>query len=179
MSDWRLKDPSLDDQNADNWEMYTVEPGVQHMDGDLALWYARSRKHSSDFDRSHRQHQVLRAMLTKALQLNILTKLPELYANYGKIVKTDLGLGDILQFVPMAARVSQTQIKSRFIGRPQVFSWTAPDGAMVLLPDNDAIRRRLAQRLHPHAVCARVPHPAGDHQRHVRGRRHGRPYRAE
>ena len=29
------------------WALYTVGPGLIHMDGDLALWYARSRKRSS------------------------------------------------------------------------------------------------------------------------------------
>jgi polyisoprenyl-teichoic acid--peptidoglycan teichoic acid transferase len=151
MSDWRLKDPSLDQQDANNWQMYTVPTGVQHMDGDYALWYARARKHSSDFERSHRQHQVLRAMLEKALQLNILPKLPELYANYSKIVKTDLGLGDILQFVPLAAQVGNARIKSRFIGRTEVTSWTAPDGAMVLLPNRDAIAPLLDEAFLPPA----------------------------
>jgi len=152
MSDWRLKDPTLDPQDANNWEMFTVPAGVQHMNGDYALWYARARKHSSDFERSHRQHQVLRAMLEKALQLNMLTKIPQLYATYGKIVETDLGLGDILQFVPLAAQIGNASIKSRFIGRDQVFSWTAPDGAMVLLPDRDSIAKLLDEAFVPPAV---------------------------
>jgi LCP family protein required for cell wall assembly len=151
MADWRMKDPSLDQQNADNWEMFTVTTGVPHMDGDMALWYARSRKHSSDFDRSRRQHQVLRAMFEKGLQLNALTKAPELYDEYVKIVDTDLGLGDILQFVPVAAQLDPSQIKSRFIGRDQVYSWVTPEGAQVLLPDRDAIARVLDEAFQPPA----------------------------
>ncbi len=50
-TDWRLIDPSLDPENENNWELYTTGPGLIHMDGDLALWYARSRQKSSDFDR--------------------------------------------------------------------------------------------------------------------------------
>src|SRR5512147_1738406 len=42
-TDWRLIDPSYDPFNEDNWALYTVQSGVQHMDGDLSLWYARSR----------------------------------------------------------------------------------------------------------------------------------------
>ncbi len=152
MTDWRLKDPTLDPENADNWEMYTVAPGVQHMDGDLALWYARSRKHSSDFDRSRRQHQVLRAIRDKALQLNLLPKLPELYATYAALVETDLKLGDILQFVPLVPKIGQARIKSRFIGRDQVFSWVAPDGAQVLLPDQGAIAQLLDEAFLPPAA---------------------------
>ncbi|MBL8055521.1 MAG: LCP family protein [Anaerolineales bacterium] len=152
MQDWRLKDPydpNVDVQNADNWELYTVEPGLQAMDGDLALWYARSRKRSSDFDRSRRQHQVLRAMLEKGLQLNMLPKAPELYQQYVQIVDTDLGLGDVLQFVPLAAQLDRARIKSRFIGRAQVWSWTTPAGAAVLLPDRAAIQELLAEAFQP------------------------------
>lgn len=151
MQDWRLKDPSysLQDDNADHWHLYTVESGVQHMDGDLALWYARSRKRSSDFDRSRRQHQVLRAIFEKALRLQMLTKVPELYSQYVEIVDTDLGLGDLLQFVPMAAQLDRARIKSRFIGREHVFAWTTPQGAAVLLPNRDTISALLAEAFVP------------------------------
>jgi LCP family protein required for cell wall assembly len=151
MTDWRLKDPSyaLDDQDPDHWELYTVSSGVQHMDGNLALWYARSRKHSSDFDRSRRQHQVLRAMFDKGLQLDALTKAPDLYAQYVKIVDTDLGLGDILQFVPVAAQLDSARIKSRFIGLDQVWRWTTPQGAAVLIPDREAIARVIDEAFRP------------------------------
>ncbi len=149
MQDWRLRDPALDPQNADNWELYTVNVGVQQMNGDMALWYARSRKRSSDFDRSRRQHQVLRAMFEKGLQLNALLRVPELYGQYVEIVDTNLGIGDVLQFVPMAAQIDPTRIKSRFIGREQVWSWTTPQGAAVLIPDRGAISALLAEAFLP------------------------------
>jgi len=41
------------------------QPGVQHMDGATALIYARTRHADSDFGRSERQQQVLRAIATK------------------------------------------------------------------------------------------------------------------
>ena len=151
MQDWRLKDASfpLDDQNPDDWQLYTVNTGVQHMDGDLALWYARSRERSSDFDRSRRQHQVLRAVFEKALNLQMILKLPQLYAQYRQIVTTDQTLGDLLQFAPMALNLPNARIKSRFIGRAQVTSWTTPEGADVLLPNNDAIAALTAEAFLP------------------------------
>jgi len=149
MQDWRLIDTKLDPQDADNWELYTVPVGVVDMDGEYALWYARSRKRSSDFDRSRRQHQVLRALFEKGLQLGMLPKAPELYAQYVQIVDTDLGIGDILQFVPMAAQLDASRIKSRFVGRDQVWSWTTPGGAAVLLPDRGAISALLQEAFLP------------------------------
>ena len=161
MQDWRFKDPTLDQQNADNWQLFTVPTGVQHMDGDLALWYARSRKRSSDYDRSRRQHQVLRAIFEKALSLKMITKVPQLYAQYAQIVDTDLGLGDLLQFVPMAANLQNARIKSRFIGRDQVTPWVTPGGADVLLPNRDAIAALTAEAFLPPAsnVLARQAPP--------------------
>jgi LCP family protein required for cell wall assembly len=41
------------------------QPGVQRMDGATALIYARTRHSDSDFGRSQRQQQVLRAMLNE------------------------------------------------------------------------------------------------------------------
>lgn len=149
MQDWRLKSPTLDPQNVDNWELYTVSTGVQHMNGDLALWYSRSRKQSSDFDRSRRQHQMLRAIFDKGLQLNMITKVPELYAQYVEIVDTDLNVGDILQFVPLATQIDRSRIKSRFVGRSQVYGWTTPAGASVLVPDREAITKLLAEAFQP------------------------------
>ncbi len=151
MQDWRLVDPAgdLQDQDPDHWHLYTVETGVQHMDGDMALWYARSRRRSSDFDRSRRQHQVLRAIFDKALRLEMLTRVPDLYNQYVNIVDTDMGLGDMLQFVPLAAQLSKARIRSRFIGRGHVTSYTTSQGAAVLLPNRDLVNAVVAEALLP------------------------------
>lgn len=151
MQEWRLKDESylLTDDDASHWELYTVDPGVVHMNGSMALWYARSRKRSSDFDRSRRQHQVLRAIFRRGLQLDMLPRAPELYNQYVEIVDTDLALGDLLQFVPLAGQLDQARIKSRFIGRSEVFPWTTPGGAAVLLPDRNAVAALLEEAFQP------------------------------
>ena len=67
-TDWRLISPELDPEDEDNWALYTVPSGVIHMDGDLTLWYARSRKKSSDADRNRRQQEVIRALYSQALR---------------------------------------------------------------------------------------------------------------
>src|SRR5688500_663965 len=81
-TDWRLIDPSYDPENENNWHLYTAGPGFVHMDGDLALWYARSRQKSSDFDRGRRQQEVLRSLFTQALKSDTLSRIPELYNNF-------------------------------------------------------------------------------------------------
>ena len=59
-----------------------MEPGVVHMDGGTALWYSRSRLTTSDFDRNRRAQDVVKAIFRKAMNLNVVFKLPELYGAY-------------------------------------------------------------------------------------------------
>ena len=148
-TDWHLIDPSFDPDNENNWDLYTVGPGLVHMNGDLALWYARSRKKSSDFDRGRRSQEVLRALYTRALQTNSITKIPELYNDFSSSIITDLTLPDILQLAPLALHLNNADIRSYYIGRDYVSGWMTPGGASVLLPNGPAIQSMLQQALSP------------------------------
>jgi polyisoprenyl-teichoic acid--peptidoglycan teichoic acid transferase len=148
-TDWRLIDPSYDPFNENNWHLYTTGPGVVHMDGDLALWYARSRQRSSDFDRGRRQQEVLRALFTQALQAGILTRIPELYNNLRSTVETDLGLGDILQLALYAPKMTNADIRSYYIRPPYVSSWITESGAYVLLPNEVDLQQMLTEAMSP------------------------------
>ncbi len=138
-TDWRLKRPDLNPEDEDNWALYTVPTGVVHMDGDFALWYARSRKRSSDFDRSRRQQEVLRAAYRRILSLGLIPRLPELYGELSQTVSTDMSLSDMLRLAPLAGRITPSRIRSSFIGRDAVTSWTTPTGGAVVLPKPEAV----------------------------------------
>jgi LCP family protein required for cell wall assembly len=146
-TDWHLIDPSYDPTNEDNWALYTVGPGVVHMNGDLALWYARSRKRSSDFDRGRRSQEVLRALYARALQTGSISKIPELYNDFSSSIITDLTLPTILQLSPLALHLTNADIRSFYIGRDYVTGWVTPGGASVLLPNGPAIQSMLQQAL--------------------------------
>jgi polyisoprenyl-teichoic acid--peptidoglycan teichoic acid transferase len=148
-TDWRLIDPSYDPEDEDNWYLHTAGPGLIHMDGDLALWYARSRQKSSDFDRGRRQQEVLRALFSQALQAGTLTRIPDLYNNLKDTVQTDLGLVDILQLSVYAPRMSSADIRSYYIRPPYVSSWITEGGAYVLLPNEDALQGMLTEAMSP------------------------------
>jgi LCP family protein required for cell wall assembly len=148
-TDWHLIDPSLDPNNANNWALYTVGPGVVHMNGDLALWYARSRENSSDFDRGRRSQDVLRALYVAGLQYGAISKIPQLYNEFSSSVITDLTLTDLLKLSPLALHLNNADIRSYYIGRDDVSSWTTPGGAAVLLPNGPAIQSVVQEALSP------------------------------
>lgn len=143
-TDWRLIDPSYDPNNENNWWLYTVGPGQVYMDGDLALWYARSRSKSSDYDRGRRQQEVLRTLFQKALQTDTFNKIPQLYNDLSSTVITDMGLNDLLSLSPYAVNFTNANIRSYYIRPPYVTGWTTPGGASVLLPQ-DGLQQMLIE----------------------------------
>jgi LCP family protein required for cell wall assembly len=99
----------------------SIPAGEIHMDADTVLWYVRSRKTSNDFARNRRQQEVLSALFVKFLSLDALRRVPEFYDLYDDHVTTDIGLMDLLTWLPLAAKVAETgNIKQYYIGSKQV-----------------------------------------------------------
>lgn len=116
-----------------------IPAGHQHMDGELALEYARSRHTTSDFDRSRRQIQILIAAREKALKINALTKLPQLLAQLKDSITTDLTPEQILSIAPIAAQVRSDNVKSLAIDQTMTYEIRLNTGADVLWPDREKI----------------------------------------
>jgi polyisoprenyl-teichoic acid--peptidoglycan teichoic acid transferase len=144
-TDWRLIDPTYDPENENNWWLFTVGPGQVHMDGDLALWYARSRSKSNDFDRGRRQQEVIRTIFAKALQTNTFSKIPQLYNDFSSTIITDLRITDLLRMSPYALNFTNANIRGYYIRPPYVSEWTTPGGAMVLLPNEAEMNQMLIE----------------------------------
>jgi len=135
LTDWRLISPELDPNEEDNWEMFTLAPGIHYMDGDMALWYARSRRTTSDFDRGRRQQQVLRAMLNTGVDLDLLPQLPGLWESYQDSFKTDMDIGRILQLASLAPDVRENGVQHLYIVGEELQPYVVPgSGANVQLP---------------------------------------------
>lgn len=116
------------------------KPGTHHMSGEDALAYARSRHSTSDFDRGSRQQQVLLALRRRALQPDVLPKLPALASQIRGLVKTDMSLIEMLALANVAKDIDPANIERRAIDVDMVSLWVRPDGAQVLLPDRGKIR---------------------------------------
>ncbi|MCS7011379.1 MAG: LCP family protein [Anaerolineales bacterium] len=125
---------------------YTVPVGIIHMDGETALWYVRSRKTTSDFDRLRRAQEVIIAIGQKLLTLQGLTRIPELYQTYKASVVTNLTLEDVLTLAPRLQGVNPNQVERYAITPPLVTNWNDPvDGRFLLLPNIPGIQSLLRQ----------------------------------
>ncbi len=146
-TDWRLVDPTYDPEDENNWALYTAGPGLVHMDGDLALWYARSRKKSNDFDRGRRQQEVLRAIYAQAIKTNLVPQIPQLYGELSGTLTTDLGLLDIGKLSPLALHLTNADIRSYYVAGNLVSDWITPAGADVLVPNTELIQDMIKNAL--------------------------------
>lgn len=138
---------ALSDQR-DGYGEYSVESGNLRMDAETALWYVRSRGSSDDFDRTRRQQEVIRAIFFRSLSLDILKQAPELYAAYKQMLQTDLSFADMLPLFSLPGQIKDgAGIQGFIIGPNQAAPWVSSSGALVLLPDRDAIRQVLLSAL--------------------------------
>jgi LCP family protein required for cell wall assembly len=122
------------------WEYF---PGTHYMDGFTALCYVRMRKTTSDFDRLRRQQEVMESIFRRVLSLDGLTRVPQLYSEFNKHYDSNVGLGDILPLIPLAADLSSgnATVVRYSIDSSLATSWIVPvTGASVLLPDREGIQ---------------------------------------
>jgi LCP family protein required for cell wall assembly len=126
LRDWRLISPDLDPEEEDSWEMFTLAPGIHMMDGEMALWYARSRLTTSDFHRGRRQQQLLRAMLNQGVDLNMVGQVPELWNTYQDTVKSDLDIGRVLQLASLAPSIRENGVQNLYLVGDQLQPWREP-----------------------------------------------------
>ncbi len=127
--------------NSEEEQERILEPGVHHLDGATALRYVRTRRGDSDFEREHRQQQFLRAVWRQFNRPETVLKIPGLWSALKGAFATDLKLGDVLGLAPVALEVQPQRIRSRYIGRGQVYSWTTPEGWSVLVPIPEKVQQ--------------------------------------
>jgi LCP family protein required for cell wall assembly len=125
-----------------------VEPGITHMDGTTALWYARARYNTSDFDRTRRAQEVIKALVKKSVSFEGMIKSGKLFNTLGSYVETDMTSSDLLPLIAkMGSFTADGAITSYRITENEAYSYTTYSGANVLIPDFDAIRLIIDQVL--------------------------------
>jgi LCP family protein required for cell wall assembly len=106
------------------------EAGPQHMDGNTALNYARTRYASSDYARMQRQRQVQEAILQQFTPATVLTHFVEIAAAGKQVVRTDIPKQMLSYFVQLAEKSKAQPVVSHDLTPPEVDP-AAPDYAAI------------------------------------------------
>ncbi len=134
---WQIKEI----EGEEKW-VFQVPQGLNHLDGQTALYYVRSRYSTDDFDRMKRQQQVLLAIKEKTLSLGFLAnpiKIYQMMDVLGNHLKTDMELSEIKTLINLAGDLNQEEIIVRHFdnGPDGLLYHTFINQEYVLLPKGD------------------------------------------
>lgn len=99
-----------------------IEPGEQKLDGFHALWYARSREGSDDFNRMCRQQRIVRAVAEEADPTTLALSIPGLVTATENNIVTDIPVKNLDAFVELALRIKDGGFTSYPITQDVTFS---------------------------------------------------------
>lgn len=118
----------------------SLPAGRQVIYGQTALLYTRARMSSSDFDRSRRQEEVIKAVYAKLKKTGVLLnpyRLDKIFSAIENNIKTDMRVWEIEETIKILAKIGSPKIITKVIDSgPEklLYSGYTNDGAFVLLP---------------------------------------------
>ncbi|MFH1129152.1 MAG: LCP family protein [Patescibacteria group bacterium] len=126
-----------------SYETFSLQKGVQHLNGETALKYIRTRNQvNGDFSRIEHQQQVISAIKDKALKLNVLWNFPTILGLWNDLkqnAETNIGLIDIKYVLKLIKKTDLSKIQFNTIAPPLVISDTknlSGEIASVVIPKN-------------------------------------------
>jgi anionic cell wall polymer biosynthesis LytR-Cps2A-Psr (LCP) family protein len=131
----------VDPHDVDSWASGWIEVGQQHMDGDTAQWYARSRYTTSDFDRMKRQRELQEAILAQFKPDVVLTRFQDVATAGADLIKTDLPQSLIPTLVDLGLKAKAQPV--------QTLELTPAGGIDEFEPDYAYIAQLVQTTLHP------------------------------
>lgn len=122
--------------DAENRNMGSnLKPGVNHLNGKLALYYSRIREIDSDFGRTGRQREVVELMIKKLKTLNPL-EVNKIVFDYMPYIKTNLTDSELLYLASIAGPVSNYGMKTMHVPNENTYQDENIKGVgAVLVPD--------------------------------------------
>lgn len=138
--DINLKKP-FEEKNQWGYE-FSLPAGNNHLDGETALYYVRSRYSTSDFDRARRQQEVITTIKNKAFTLGFLSnpvKVTSLLSDLKGNVRTDFQIWDTRDLIALANSFgSKTIVKNYIITTANlVYETKTEKGEYILLPKEE------------------------------------------
>ncbi len=112
--------------------VFQLAAGDNHLDGETALCYVRSRATSSDFERAKRQQEVIKQIKAKALSAGFLTdftKVNSMIDTLGEDVRTDMEGWELKRMFDLYQKIGDAQLSQKVLD-------TSEDG-LLYFPSQD------------------------------------------
>jgi LCP family protein required for cell wall assembly len=104
-----------------------INKGKRHLDGKDALWFARSREGSDNWERMQRQQCVVGALARQADPVTVAKAYPKLARSAKKNISTDVPLDQVDALVQLGLRVKEGKVTSMSLTPEVIGSAANPD----------------------------------------------------
>jgi len=129
--------------------VFRLEAGENHLDGETALCYARSRYGSTDFDRARRQQEIVKIIKEKALSVGTLadfTKLNAFLDSLGDNARTDMQGWEMKRLLDLYQSLGDAEIVQKVLENSEEGLLYQPENGpswagYILLPRGDSYDR--------------------------------------
>lgn len=124
---------------------WSLPAGPTLLDGETAKKFATYRYATTDFGRARRQQQLIWAIRDRALQVDIIPRIPELWKAFADMFSADLSLLDIVKLAGFGAALKPENVHGTVLGDDVMDFYITPEGAWVLvIADYDGIAAKKA-----------------------------------
>lgn len=114
---------------------FIIEEGRQHMDGETALAYARTRHQDSDDKRRERQMLVIEALLDRGQDIGSLTRVADLITALSGAALTSFQWEEQLALASLALRIDRDDVQMANLEQPIIQPGTSANGAWIYTGD--------------------------------------------
>jgi LCP family protein required for cell wall assembly len=139
-------------------ETFHLDAGLQHMDGETSLKYARTRNVDDDYGRSRRQQDVIRAILDKVRSANMLPTLlsnaPSLLSTFANSFSTNIPLDKMIEWATAIVDRPPQEVRQLVLDSRYGEETYSEQGAWILLPDRAKVRAAVNTFFTPPALSS-------------------------
>ncbi|MEJ7628756.1 MAG: LCP family protein [Nocardioidaceae bacterium] len=145
-----------------------IQPGAnKHLGGSDAMWFARGRYNTDDYNRMERQRCVIDAVINQANPQNLLLRYQQIAAAGKKIARTDIPQGLLPALVDLGLKVKDAKVRSVVFQPTRHFDPASPNFAYIRSVVQKALNPSPSGTAKPHIIqkpqdaCAYHPVASG------------------
>jgi LCP family protein required for cell wall assembly len=138
-------------------EIFHLDAGLQHLDGETALKFARTRHADDDYGRARRQQAVIRAVLDKVLRADmvasLLPKAWQLVSTMRSSIDTNIPIPVQLELASYMREAALQEIRQDVLDARYGEEKITDETGWILIPDREKVRAAVERFFRP-AVTA-------------------------
>jgi polyisoprenyl-teichoic acid--peptidoglycan teichoic acid transferase len=136
-------DKTPDPKVKGQYEYLMLPAGPVFLEGETAKKFVTYRYASTDFSRARRQQQIIWAIRARALELDLLPRIPQLWTSLAATFQTDLLVGDIVRLALLARDLAPEQVHGMVLSRKTLKSAAINGSAVLVIADQQAVKQEV------------------------------------